>query len=126
MALVQLGRYEAEEGELPPVCITCGRPATAYRTPRFSWGPFWCCVFLLLTFWPYLLVAPFLTVRMRILLPFCNQHRGFWSRLSVRFLGSVFMVVLTIGVGLILTSARDARDRGAVIDLWLLSWIAGV
>ena len=67
MAQVRLGRLEAEEGELPPLCIRCGKPAVVFKPRAFGGYPEWSYLLLLLTFWAFLMAAPLLRQRMRVL-----------------------------------------------------------
>ena len=41
MATITLGRFEAEEGQLPPLCLRCGAPAVRFNPRIFSWQPLW-------------------------------------------------------------------------------------
>ena len=52
MAKVKLGRREAEDGDLPPVCMRCGAVATEWKTKKFSWYPPWVSLLALLALLP--------------------------------------------------------------------------
>src|SRR5882724_5974690 len=68
MAQVFLHRDEAEDGDLPPVCVCCGRRAERWDTQRFSWHPWWVNNPLWLLF---------MKKRMNATLPFCADHPRF-------------------------------------------------
>jgi hypothetical protein len=70
MARVRLDRYEAEEGDLPPVCICCGARARDYVRRKFVYYP------VLLT--TAVLIRMMVTRRMTTLLPCCPAHAGGW------------------------------------------------
>jgi hypothetical protein len=72
MADVRLGRYEAEEGELPPCCVNCGAPATLFKPRSFTWSPLWIKI---AGAW---IVAFIHSRRMRMLVPLCEKHRDYW------------------------------------------------
>jgi hypothetical protein len=78
MAQVRLGRFEAEEGDLPAVCLRCGAPSTLVKSRTFSWAPPWVIVLILAGLLPYILVSVILTKRMRVQAPLCEQHRNYW------------------------------------------------
>ena len=98
MASIQLSRYEAEEGDLPDVCMCCGRAATERKRRRFISHPL--LVYLLLP-WGYIfyaIVAAILTEHIRCYTLFCPRtqellalsqpfHLGFANRLLVLLVG---------------------------------------
>jgi len=77
MAEVRLGRYEAREGRLPPVCMVCAVPAGAYRRKVFTCRPVWQYVAALLC-WPLACFFPFLARRAVVLAPLCRLHKHQW------------------------------------------------
>jgi hypothetical protein len=78
MATIRLVREEAEDGDLPPVCMCCGEPATVLRAKNFSWHPDWVYLLLLLGLLPCLIAALIVTKRMRIRAPLCEEHKNHW------------------------------------------------
>jgi hypothetical protein len=78
MAVVRLGRHEAEKGGLPPVCLRCGAPATMTKAKQFRWYPSWVNILILVGLLPYIIVAAIMTKRMRIAVPLCAAHRSHW------------------------------------------------
>ena len=75
MAQVWLERDEAEEGDLPRVCMTCGRRATDFVTRRLTWEPAGArgaSVAGLVG----LGIRAALTRRMTAVLPLCHLHQG--------------------------------------------------
>jgi HEAT repeats len=68
MAQIFLHRDEAEDGDLPPVCVCCGRRAERWDTQRFKWHPWWVNNPLWLLF---------MTKRMNATLPYCADHPRF-------------------------------------------------
>jgi hypothetical protein len=125
MAQVTLGRLEAEQGALPPVCLRCGRPAVLYRARRFGWQPGYTYLCLLVTIWPFLLVSLLAHRRMRVLGPWCWNHRHYglirWALFSfaVGFLGAVLALVTAW-----LITFTGAQNEGP--QQIVASWIAGI
>src|SRR5262245_35621936 len=97
MAEVRLGRYEAREGGLPPVCLRCARPASTVRTRVFVKRPWW--IYLLVALcWPALPVLLFVGDRVPVRAPLCELHKHHWSgrRLSVFAAAAAdFLIALT-------------------------------
>jgi len=78
MARVHLGRLEAEQGELPPLCLRCGALAVVYKARRLAWQPVWTIILFGVTLWPLLVVSLIIRKRMSVLVPFCSVHRNHW------------------------------------------------
>jgi hypothetical protein len=105
MATVQLGRYECENGKLPPVCMCCGAGAEEFVSKEFVWHPsllpgtFIFAILFLFLHWllPFQEVALILFVslpvflvgvilvgygfnrRSTVLAPLCSMHRRHWT-----------------------------------------------
>jgi hypothetical protein len=132
VAEVQLGRYEAEEGALPPVCIRCGQPATSYKARQLSWLPALTNLLLLINFWPYLLALAFFWHQMTLLAPFCDRHTHYWARRRVFTQVTVILLIsVMLGGLLIYFSSIDAGASGLGMFLFLswaigLIWLAGI
>jgi hypothetical protein len=111
MARIKLERYEAEEGDLPDICMKCGARATTEKLRRFSWQPPWVYVLLLAGLLPFLIVALILTKRMRIPVPLCAEHRGHWTWRGW-VVGGGFLGLFLLGLGtMILLAATDNAGR---------------
>ncbi len=98
MAAIQLSRYEAEEGDLPDVCMCCGELATVRKRRLFISHPVW--VYLLMPFgWiPYAIVAAVLTERVRCYTLFCPRHQNYWrNRTLLIWCALPFVLILVFG-----------------------------
>jgi len=120
MPQVRLGRFEAEEGELPPVCLRCGAPAAVFKRWTLTCYPDWSYLLLLVTIWPFLLASPLLRQRMRVLVPFCMAHRGYWLRRRL-----LFWVSLAVMAAVMIVILPILAD-GSLGAVWLLFWIVGI
>ncbi|HLN31218.1 MAG TPA: hypothetical protein VK395_25985 [Gemmataceae bacterium] len=120
---VTLGRYEAEEGMLPPVCICCGAPATAFKAVNFSHQPDWTFFLLLIAVWPFALAALCFRKRMRALLPICEAHGNYWFRRRVLFILCLVLLLLLVSVGMFTLAAGNAG--GALRLVRILLWLVG-
>ncbi|HZV06269.1 MAG TPA: hypothetical protein VE999_14415 [Gemmataceae bacterium] len=101
MASIELSRYEAEEGDLPDVCMCCGEEATERKRRRFISHPLW--VFLLLPFIPiYLIVSILLTEDIRCYTLFCPRHKNYFLVRSLFVWGSLVVVLALIVGGFVL------------------------
>lgn len=78
MAQVRLGRYEAENKQLPAVCMRCGQPAEFWKSKKFTWRPPWIIILVLAAVIPYFVVAAILQKKMLVRAPLCRQHRNHW------------------------------------------------
>src|SRR5262245_18145374 len=67
--VVWLDRDEAEVGDLPPVCIRCGRDAAEYKARTFHWYPWYAGG----------LMRMLATQRITVELPMCEYHAGEWA-----------------------------------------------
>ena len=124
MAEVKLGRFEAEEGELPPLCLRCGAPAALFKAKRLSWQPTWTFLAFGLTVWPLLLVTMMIRKRMRALLPFCAKHKSYWARESAKVKGVIGSLFILFVIGFILIIETEASGLHTVHPL-VLFWLAG-
>jgi hypothetical protein len=126
MATVRLGRYEAREGPLPPVCVACGVRARVVRNTVVSTFPAWFYLGVPLGLLPFLLLWAFFSRRALVRAPLCTLHQFHWwwrkGALAVLFLFNFALFGLAIFVtddphGII----RDGR--GLVVFLWLLATV---
>jgi len=134
MATIRLYREEIEEGELPPFCMRCGAESTLVRRKRFSWGPSWVMILLvvgLAVSGPVFLIAlfliPFFLKRMRVPVPLCHRHRNHWLPLQVVLFGglSIFALLFTCAIALFVIG-QNAGDFWGKIGGWLLMGGFGV
>ncbi len=111
MARLRLNVQEAN-GELPMICMRCGEPATVTRTRRMSWYPRWVWLLALGGLLPVLIVVLILTKRATLQAPFCDEHKGHWSRRRLIGFGSFALMVLFIIGEVVLVSnvPRQAQD----------------
>jgi hypothetical protein len=111
MARVRLGRYEAEEGRLPPVCMCCGAPADLTKAKLFNWHPGWVYALILVGLLPFLIVALVLTKRMRVRAPVCAAHTYYWTWRSLFVLGGFLALVLVGIAAIVLMASTEGRQQ---------------
>jgi hypothetical protein len=109
MASIQLRRYEAEEGDLPDVCMRCGAPATERRRRRFTTHPLWVYVLLPFGLVPYVIVAAALTEHVRCYTLFCPRHKNHWLVRTLIVWGA-FVALLALIVGSFVAVALMERQ----------------
>jgi hypothetical protein len=126
MAKVCITDREVSRELLPPVCMQCGARATVWRDRNFSWAPSWVLIFIFCGLLPLLIVWLITTKRMRVTLPFCDEHANHFSWrqrfVAVALLG---VVCLAIGTGVAVTHLEgDLQGAigliGAVLAFGLL------
>ena len=112
MADIRLDLEEAD-GDLPPVCLCCGEPATVTKTKRMSWCPPWVGVLILGGLLPYLIVVLILTKRATLQAPFCAAHQGHWFNRNLLVWGTfVFLGFLGGGLfALLILIQRPGEDH---------------
>jgi hypothetical protein len=131
MATVRLSEFEALE-ELPAVCMQCGAPATVWKSNKFSWTPSWVLVLFLCGLLPLLIVYLITNKRMKVIVPFCDEHQDHfaWRR---RFVAVGLFCIACLGVSAIIAVSQlpNGQDLsgylcggGAVIALVWLIWAA--
>jgi hypothetical protein len=111
MATVRLGRYEAEDYELPNVCMQCGAKAVGYRRRGFRWSPGWVIITALFGLLPYFLITELTMRRMAVWVPYCKAHKKgpLWPTLV-----SVGSLVALIAVTAGLIALLNDEGAGAV------------
>jgi hypothetical protein len=121
MAEVRLGRYEAREGGLPPVCLRCARPASVMRTKVFVKRPGWLYL-LVAVCWPALPVLFLVGDRVPVRAPLCELHKHHWlsRKLSILAAAAVVLVIAVAAVVLWINFRSGAHP------LHKLSLILGV
>jgi hypothetical protein len=127
--MLELTIQEAKSGDLPPVCMRCGKPAAGYQHAMLYWRPWWVAVLfypsLFVYLLPYIILDSLFGRRVALRAPVCEAHRYHWRwRLLVLF--GVFAVsILSIVVGLAiaidlserLTESRQTRQLGYGLSL---------
>jgi MFS family permease len=113
MALLELTIQEAKSGDLPPVCMRCGKPAAGYQHAMLYWRPWWVAVLfypsLIVYLLPYIILDSLFGRRVALRAPVCEAHRYHWRwRLFVLF-GVFAASLLSIVVGLAV--AIDLLER---------------
>jgi hypothetical protein len=112
MAWIHLSRYEAEEGDLPDVCMRCGAPATVRKRRRFTSHPLWVYLLIPLGLLPYVIVAIILTEEVPCYTQFCPRHRHHWLfRGLLVWVGFVVILAIIIGSSVLLASMSDQLNR---------------
>ncbi len=103
MASIQLTRYEAEQGDLPDVCMCCGAPATERKRRRFSSYPLWVVLTLLWVFArgevsgkSYRAVADKHTRYILCYTLFCARHKNYWRSRNLFIWGSLAGILVFI------------------------------
>lgn len=103
MASIQLTRYEAEQGDLPDVCMCCGAPATERKRRCFSSYPLWVVPMLLWVFVKgevsgksYGRVADKNTRYTLCYTLFCARHKNYWRSRNLFVWGSLIGILLFI------------------------------
>jgi hypothetical protein len=116
MATIRLGRYEAEDGDMPEVCMRCGAPATFHKRYRFVWHPAWCYVLILVALIAYIIVAAVLTQQARIHVFLCDRHKRHWLVRTLIIWGSFLGLILLLIGGIAVVAAVDDRTRNEIGD----------
>ena len=102
MASIKLSRYEAEEGDLPDVCMCCGAEATERKRRRFVSHPLWVYVLLPWGLIPYAIVASILTERILCYTLFCPRHKNYYFVRNLIVWSALVVVLLLIAGAFIL------------------------
>ncbi len=138
MATIRLGRYEAREGNLPPVCIRCGTAASVYRKKVFVYSPWWIYLGIPLGFWTFFILAWYWSKAARVRVPLCPLHRNLWRWQQPALISAC--AIVCVGFGLIPLALADqghyetAQERkiavvailaiGAAVCLYMAATIA--
>lgn len=116
MAKIRLDLREAD-GDIPAVCMRCGRPATMTISKRMQWCPPWVGVLIVFGLLPYAIVASIMTRRALVRAPFCDDHKRHWFTRATLIWGSL-LLFLVLGIGSIVifsNLSKNAQDNvGAV------------
>jgi hypothetical protein len=145
MAKIQLGRYEADEGELPALCMYCGSAAHLLKQRTFAWHSRWIFVYpalfvvfwLFLTLWlkdrtllwqplgiflcivlavfSWLVPSLLFTRRMPVRVPLCGQHQNHWRWRGWFTYGGVAGLAVFF-LGLSF-AGEELSERGVALDV---------
>lgn len=127
MATIRLEREEIEDGQLPPFCMRCGVASTLVRHKRFSWGPAWVMVLLVVgvacsgpLFLIALILIPFFLKRMKVPVPLCERHRNHWLPLQVLLYGGLSIFALLVASAIVLfVIGKNAGGPWEQVGGWL-------
>lgn len=117
MASIQLSRHEAEEGDLPDVCMCCGAPATERKRRRFISHPLWVYLLLPLGYIPYAIVAAILTEHIRCYTLFCPRHKHHWLVRSLIVWGLLVAILALVITGFIIAGSLSGRVSSSTESL---------
>jgi hypothetical protein len=107
MASIQLTRREAEDGDLPNVCMSCGEPATVRKRRLFVSHPVWVYLLLPFGYLPYVIVAAVLTERVRCYTHFCPRHKNHWLMRALIIWGAFPVLIALIAGGFVLVASME-------------------
>jgi hypothetical protein len=127
MAKVRLWINPREDAvyDLPRVCMKCGADATTVKRRQFSWYPPWVWLLILLSIWPFIIVALILTKRQSVEIPFCDQHKNHFLVRVLAGLGGLAVVLLLGAVGFaVVTSMAPKRNNDDYSGLVCVAWSA--
>lgn len=127
MASIKLSRYEAEEGDLPDVCMCCGAEATERKRRRFTSHPFWVYVLLPWGWIPYAIVASILTEHIRCYTLFCPRHKNHFFVRNLIVWGSLVLILpIIFGSFIIAGSLSKGASRSTEDILFGLACLGSV
>ncbi|HZT82627.1 MAG TPA: hypothetical protein VFA26_20530 [Gemmataceae bacterium] len=125
MAQVKLSKYEVDRDLLPDICMKCGEPAAVRKKKQFAWYPPWIAILILGGLLPFAIVATIMTKRMKVNMPFCEQHRNYWLvRNLYGLIGLGIFLILGVA-GFALAMALDIHRQGggeSAFGLICLGW----
>lgn len=117
MAKICLDYIEAEEGELPPVCMRCGVEIDVDEqcpVKEFVWMPMWAIVTGYVIFpWVLHLVLTWIFAKtMTVVTPLCWEHRSHWKRQQWLFAGGLIAVgIFFFGSIFVATGLEENGER---------------
>jgi hypothetical protein len=131
MATISVPRDRIADGSLPSVCLVCGGAAPHRRfpgvgAPSLAWLLF-SPLAGLFAFWLYVLCASASSRPGGF--PFCDRHRGYWSRRAGFIIWGLVAIVLLLAIGIPLTvpaapgQAESPHWTAALGICWLLIFL---
>jgi hypothetical protein len=128
MAGVWLDRRGWQEGDVPNVCMKCGRPAPERVKKVFSYVPPWVYLLILVNLLVLLIVALALRQKRTAWVPLCAEHKGIWRRQLFLTWGSLAATLVVVVLGSVLVAERwDGPDASepivGLVVVGLLVWL---
>ncbi|MFL5340643.1 MAG: hypothetical protein ACJ8F7_10875 [Gemmataceae bacterium] len=114
MADIELRNSDTDADRLPEVCMACGGPSITHIRKTFSWYPPWVGITILAGVLPFAIIAMVLTKRMRVEVPVCERHRGYWWK-RYMLMWIPLLVLALFGIGAMIA----ASNAGKVIGDWV-------
>ena len=118
MASIQLSRYEAEEDDLPDICMRCGSPTTVRKRFRFTSHPLWVYLFLPFGIVPYVVLAALLTEKARCYTHFCDRHKNHWRVRALAVWGGLGVIFSLVAILIGYITLVGSRGNEASDTLW--------
>jgi hypothetical protein len=120
MATVWLRRREWQDGDVPDVCMKCGRYAPDRVRKTLTWVPRWVFLLILVNLLVLLVVAFAVRQTRQARLPLCDGHKNDWGWRNAFGLWSFLALaaVALVGLGLVLALAEEADLEDA-----LFGWV---
>ncbi|MFO0815609.1 MAG: hypothetical protein U0796_20525 [Gemmatales bacterium] len=128
MAKCEINYRLAESESIPAVCAQCGEPATTQRRREFTWYPSWIVVLIIFGLFPFLIAALVSTKRMKLRVPFCEQHRRHFSMRSMTVgLGLLGLIVLLILIIVVIPDGSELKTiAGATLGILFIAWFVAI
>jgi hypothetical protein len=95
MASVWLKRRGWQDGDVPDVCMKCGRKAYDRVQKTFLWMPGWVYVLILAGLLIFAIVALCVRERRTTSLPLCEEHKNHWYWRNL-WAGLSFLLVVAL------------------------------
>ncbi len=130
MAKVWLEERLCNRGDLPDVCLKCGRPTTNRVKKTFNWNPPWVWITLVAGLLVLLIVVLVTRKTIHARVPLCDEHRGhWWKRTLLIVLGLFGAIGVTILIVVAIDSMGPGNDAagllGLLIPVVFLAWLIG-
>ncbi len=126
MATVWLDTELCESGDLPDVCLKCGRATSSRVRKTFSWLPGWVYLFILAGLLVFVILALILRKSVTAHVPLCQEHKNHWL---YRALGIVLGLFAAIGwvviAAILMGSLPPGSDLNALLGLSILGALLG-
>ena len=117
MAELRLKGSQTRADRLPEVCMACGQPSATHKNKNFAWYPKWTLLLIFVHVLVFAIVASLLTKRMRVDVPLCDKHSGyFWKRLVLILLSCLLLALIGLGGG-ILVADQFGNDAAGIVCL---------